>query len=81
MLFYDRWAYLIPQFSAAEPIDAAPFTDLQSETADTYFTRRKIVGEQTQTTPYDRAGTDRSRINFQIMMFYRVAGGSNTSAC
>jgi hypothetical protein len=71
VLFYDRGAYLIPHFSAAEPIDV---DSLESQSADTYFTRRKIVGEKDQTGPYDRTGQDRARI-LEIMMFYRAAGG------
>ena len=51
VLIYDRWAYLIPHFSSSEPIDVA---SLDPETADTYFTRRKIVGDQVQTPLYDR---------------------------
>jgi hypothetical protein len=72
VLFHDRSAYVIPKFSAADPIDIDLLDPPQ--TADTYFTHRKIVGQQDQTTPYDRAGTDRSRI-LQIMMSYRAAGG------
>ena len=34
VLFYDRWAYLIPKISAADPIDAATL-DPQSESAPT----------------------------------------------
>ncbi len=71
VLIHDHWAYLIPHFSPSEPIDVA---SLDPETADTYFTRRKLVGDQVQTPTYDRAGTDRSRI-LEIMMFYRAAGG------
>jgi hypothetical protein len=67
VLFHDRDAYLIPRFSAAEPINVEL---LESRMADTYFTQRKI----NQTTLYDRAGTDRARV-LEIMMFYRAAGG------
>ena len=69
VLFFDRWAYLIPKFSAADPIDVQ-LLDTESETADTYFTRRKLD----QTAPYNRAGLDRRRV-LEIMMFYRAAGG------
>lgn len=71
VLIHDRWAYLIPHFSPSEPIDVA---SIDPETADTYFTRRRIVGDQVQTPLYDRTGTDRARI-LEIMMFYRAAGG------
>jgi len=71
VLFQDRWAYRIPEFSAAEPID---IEQIDPQTAETYFTRGKIVGQQYQVTPYDRAGTDRARI-LETMMFYRAAGG------
>ncbi len=57
VLIYDRWAYVIPKFSAAEPID---IEQIDPRTADTYFARGKIVGGQYQVTPYDRAGTDRA---------------------
>jgi hypothetical protein len=67
VLFYDRWAYLIPQLPATEAVDMQL---LDPRTAETYFTHRKTD----QTTPYDRAGLDRSRI-LELMMFYRAAGG------
>ena len=34
VLIYDRWAYVIPKFSAAEPID---IEQIDPRTADTYF--------------------------------------------
>lgn len=67
VLLHQRDAYLIPELSAAEPIDVG---SLEPLTADTYFTQRKL----NQTTQYDRAGTDRERI-LEMMMFYRAAGG------
>lgn len=71
VLIHDRWAYVIPHFSAAEPIDVE---SIDPQTADTYFTRRKIVGQRDQSMAYDRAGLDRARI-LEMMMFYRAAGG------
>jgi hypothetical protein len=71
VLIYDRWAYVIPKFSAAEPID---IEQIDPRTADTYFSRGKIVAQHYQVSPYDRASTDRARI-LETMMFYRAAGG------
>src|SRR5205807_5053456 len=69
-LFYDRWALVIDDFSAGEPIrvDRAPVT------AETYLTARRIVGDRDQTTPYDPGSLDRARV-LQMMTFYKAAGG------
>ncbi len=70
-LFYDRWAYPIDSFSANEPIDVAR---LESRTAETLLTERRLIAESSQASSYDQAGLDGARI-LQMMMFYKIAGG------
>ncbi len=72
MLFHDRWAYAIGEFSSAS---AVVIDRLDPRAAETLFTERKLQGDQDQIVPYDRASLDRRRI-LEFMMFYKLAGGS-----
>ena len=73
VLFYDRWAYKIPEsLTAGAQLE---IERLESPLmAETLLTERRAIHGETQTTPYDRASIDRGRI-LEIMQLFRAAGG------
>jgi hypothetical protein len=72
VLLYDRWAYILGDVRPGARLQIE--RDFDPRTIDTWLTRRKIVGDKDQTTPYDRADADVSRI-LQLMMFHESVGG------
>jgi len=49
---------------------------MESQTIDTYLTKRRTIAAHDEIPPYERSGVDIRRI-VEVMMFYEAAGGEN----
>jgi hypothetical protein len=79
VLFYAGWAYPLGDLPAQsadrdEPTRASVSRTSGSMTIHAYLTERRVIGEKEQSTPYDPASDDLTRIA-RLLMFYDSAGG------
>jgi hypothetical protein len=68
------WAY--PLLKPLSPGDNIPFEHLESQTVETFLTKRRIISSKDEAAGYDRAAFDVSRI-VEVMMFHDRAGATN----
>jgi hypothetical protein len=73
VLLFDRWAYPL---ETLEPGKLVALDRLESQTIDTYLTKRRTIAAHDEVPPYDRSSFDIQRI-IEVMMFYEATGGSN----
>ena len=73
VLLFDRWAFPLGELG---PGKSVALDRIESQTIDTYLTKRRTIAAHDEVPPYDRAGFDVHRI-MEAMMFYDAAGGSN----
>jgi hypothetical protein len=79
VLFYAGWAYPLGDLpaqsaDAEKPAGASLSRPSGSMTIHAYLTERRVIGEKEQSTPYDPASDDLTRIA-RMLMFYDSAGG------
>jgi hypothetical protein len=73
VLLFDRWAYPLGTLTPGKSVSV---DRLESQTIDTYLTKRRTVAAHDEIPSYDRNSVDVQRI-IEVMMFYEGAGGAN----
>ncbi len=73
VLLFDRWAYPLGTLA---PGKSFALDHAESQTIDTYLTKRRTFAAHDEVPTYDRAGADVQRI-LEVMMFYQSTGGAN----
>ena len=68
------WAY--PLRNAAAGAEPVQFDHLESQTVETFLTKRRIISSKDEAAGYDRAAFDVGRI-VEVMMFHERAGATN----
>src|SRR5215475_10689414 len=67
------WAYPLPK--SLSPGQEVPFDHLESQTVETFLTKRRIISSKDEAAGYDRAAFEVGRI-VEVMMFHDRAGAS-----
>jgi hypothetical protein len=71
VLFYERWAYLMPKLQPGRSIDIG---SVDPQRVETYLRHVTVKGDRNVSSPYDRASFDIARI-VEIMSAHELAGG------
>ncbi|HTM55122.1 MAG TPA: hypothetical protein VL175_13895 [Pirellulales bacterium] len=71
VLFYERWAYLLPTLQPGRTLDMG---SVDPQRVETYLRHVTVQGDRNVSTPYNRASFDVGRI-VEIMSAHELAGG------
>jgi hypothetical protein len=71
VLFYERWAYLLPKLQPGRAIDIG---SVDPQRVETYLRHVTVQGDRNVSAPYERASFDVARI-VEIMSAHELAGG------
>jgi len=74
VLIYDKWAYVIRDFTPGRELDLA--IDIDPQTVDTYLRKVTAVGDRKVAAPFNQAGFDVPRI-VELMTAHELAGGKS----